>query len=101
MTRTSLPPRPPLLSLDEATEAFSVSAITLVDAVRCDPDRLARLLYGRGRATAFGPVAVAAVTRHRQVLHQVRAAGLGWIIDDHVEGALSYAGVDVAVGRAA
>jgi hypothetical protein len=31
----------------------------------------------------------AAVVIHRQVLHGVRAAGLGWIVDDHVEDALS------------
>lgn len=92
----------PLLSLDEATEAFSRSAIAVVDTVSCDPTRLARLLYGRGRTTGLGPEAAAAVAHHRQVLHQVTAADLGWIVDDHVEGALSYAEITLAqLARAA
>ncbi len=60
MTRT-----PPLLSLDEATEAISLSAIALVDAVPCKAARLARLLYGGGRTTGLGPYAAAAVVHHR------------------------------------
>lgn len=93
---------PPLLSLDEATEAFSRSAIALVDVVHCHPARLGRLLHGRGRATGLGPEAAAAVASHRKVLRRVRAAGLEWIVDDHVEGALSYAGVDDdSIGQAA
>ncbi len=88
-------PTPPLLSLDEAAEAFSRSAIALVEAVHCHPARLARLLHGGGRTTGLDAAAAAAVAQHRQVLGAVRAAGLGWIVDDHVEGALSYAGVDV------
>lgn len=80
-----------LLTLDEARDKLGASAITLVEAVNCSPARLGRLLRGRGSARTLPPAARQAVKAHRAVLRQVLSGDHAWIIDEQVEGALSYA----------
>lgn len=80
-----------LLTLDEARDQLGASAIALVDAVSCSPARLGRLLGGKGTARALTPPAHQAVTAHRAVLRRVLSSDHAWILDEQVEGALSYA----------
>ena len=80
-----------LLTLDEARDQLGASAIALVEAVSCSPDRLARLLMGNGSARGLAPAARQAVRAHRAVFRQVRGSDHAWIVDEQVEGALSYA----------
>ena len=82
---------PVLLSLDEARDELGASAIALVEAVSCSPARLGRLLRGRGTARALPPPARQAVRDHRAVLRRVLSGEHAWILDEQVEGALSYA----------
>ncbi|MGH2370299.1 MAG: hypothetical protein ACRDI2_19160 [Chloroflexota bacterium] len=80
-----------LPTIDEAQSLFGISALALAEAASCRPDRLARLLAGRGRLTGLKAAARVAAVAHREAHRQVVAAGLGWIVDDQIEGALSYA----------
>lgn len=82
---------PVLLSIDEARDELGASAIALVEAVSCSPARLGRLLRGRGSARALPPAARQAVNAHRAVLRRVLSGDHAWILDEQVEGALSYA----------
>ena len=82
---------PVLLSLDEARDELGASAIALVEAVSCSPARLGRLLRGRGTTRALQPAARRAVREHRVVLRLVLSSDHAWILDEQVEGALSYA----------
>jgi len=83
---------PVLLSLDEARNELGTSAIALVEAVACSPAKLARLLRGRGTARGLAPSGADAAKAHRAVVRRVLASDHSWIIDEQIEGALSYAG---------
>ena len=80
-----------LLTLDEARDQLGTSAVALVEAVSCSPARLARLLEGKGTARGLAPAARQAVRAHRAVVRRVLASDHAWILDEQVEGALSYA----------
>jgi len=79
-----------LLSLDEARNELGTSAIALVEAVACSPAKLTRLLRGRGTARGL-PGGAEAVKAHRAVVRRVIASVHAWILDEQIEGALSYA----------
>ena len=80
-----------LLTLDEARDQLGTSALALVEAVSCPPARLGRLLGGKGTVRGLSPAARQAVAAHRAVLRQVLACRHAWILDEQIEGALSYA----------
>ena len=80
-----------LLTLNEARDLLGASAIALVEVVSCSPERLGRLLRGKGTARALPAPARLAVRDHRAVVRRVLASGHAWILDEQVEGALSYA----------
>ncbi|MDQ6798769.1 MAG: hypothetical protein M3011_12275 [Actinomycetota bacterium] len=83
-----------LLSLDEARDELGTSAIALVEAVACSPaklTRLTRLLHGKGTARGLPLGGAEAVKTHRAVVRQVLATDHSWILDEQIEGALSYA----------
>lgn len=80
-----------LLTLDEARDLLGTSALAVVDAVSCSPARLARLLAGKGSLGALPPAARRAVRAHRGVVQQILACDHAWILDEQLEGALSYA----------
>ncbi len=81
-----------LLSLDEARDELGTSAIALVEVVACSLAKLTRLLHGKGSARGFTSRGVGAIRAHRAVVRQVLASDHSWILDEQVEGALSYAG---------
>jgi hypothetical protein len=95
--------QPQLLSIDEACNLIGSSAIALVDAIGEPSERLPYLLSGRGTLRGLSAPAATAARTYRAALRHVRSVGLGWVIPDQVEGALSYAGLetDVALNRAA
>ena len=80
-----------LLTLDEARDLLGASAIALVEAVACSPVRLGRLLVGKGSTRGLPLAARRAVRAHRAVVRQVLACDHAWILDEQIEGALSYA----------
>ena len=80
-----------LLTIDEAQSLFGATAVALAELAPCRPDRLLRLLSGRGRMSGLPPAARVAAVAHREAYRQVVAAGHGWIVEDQVEGALSFA----------
>jgi len=80
-----------LLSLDEARDCLGASAVALVEAVACSPARLVRLLAGRGTTRGLPPAARQAVSAHRSTLRQVLGSDHAWILEEEIEGALSYA----------
>ena len=82
---------PVLLALDEARDLLGASAIDLVEAVSCSSARLGRLLVAKGSTRGLPPAARQAVRAHRAVVRQVLASDHAWILDEQVEGALSYA----------
>ena len=80
-----------LLTLDEAREELGTRAIALVEAVTCSRSRLSRLLHGTTTARGLPVDARQAARAYRAVLRQVLASDHGWILDEQIEGALSYA----------
>ena len=80
-----------LLTLDEARDRLGTSAIALAEAVDCVAARHARLLAGKGTTRGLPPAARQAVRTHRAVLREVLASDHAWIVDEQVQGALSYA----------
>ena len=80
-----------LLTIDEAQTLFGATAIALAELAPCGPDRLVRLLSGRGRLSGLPPAARVAAVAHREAHRQVVAAGYGWIVEGQVEGAVSFA----------
>jgi len=88
-----------LLSLDEARDVFGTSAIALVEAVARSATQLSRLLHGRGTTRGLPLGAAQAVKAHRAVVRQVLASDHRWILDEQIEGALSYAGVGERLAR--
>ena len=82
---------PALLTIDEAQSLFGMTALALAEVAPCRPERLARLLSGQGRVSGLPPAARVAAIAHREAHRQVLAAGHGWIVEDQVEGALSFA----------
>ena len=80
-----------LLTLDEARDLLGASAIALVESVSCSPARLSRLLVGKGSTRSLPPAARQAVRAHRAALGRVLACDHAWILDEQIEGALSYA----------
>lgn len=80
-----------LLTLDEARDELGASAIALVDALDCSSARLARLLYARSTTKGLTLEARRVVQTHRTVVRRVLASDHAWILDDELEGALSYA----------
>ena len=82
---------PVLLSLDEARDRLAASAIAMVEAVSCSPARHARLLAGGGTTRGLSPAARQALQAHRAVLREVLGSDHAWILEEEIEGALSYA----------
>lgn len=83
-----------LLTIDEAQSRFAGTAITLVEAVACRPERLAHLLASTGTTRGLPAAAACAVRAHRAALRHVRPVGLSWLIDHQIDDARSYAGLD-------
>jgi len=82
---------PVLHSMWEARSELSGSALFVVDLTRCGFDHLAELLAGRGSIRHLSPAARDAVRSHRQLVADLRAEHLDWLVDEELEGALSYA----------
>lgn len=80
-----------ILTIDEARSLFGTTALALAELAPCGSDRLVRLLTGRGRLSGLAPAARVAAAAHREAYRQVVAAGLEWIIEDQVEGAVAFA----------
>ncbi len=80
-----------LLSLDQARDELGTSAIALVEVVTCSPAKLTRLLHGQGTARGLPAGGAEAVKAHRAVVRRVLASVHAWILDEQIEGAMSYA----------
>lgn len=80
-----------LLTVDEARDLFGASAIALVDALDCSPARLNRLLRAKGTTKGLPGDARQVVKAHRVVVRQVLASDHAWVLEEQIEGALSYA----------
>ena len=83
-----------LLTMDEARHRVGRAAIALADTLGSEPAKLEFLLRSRGTIRNLPLEARAAVHSWRRTVAHVRAIGLDWILQDQIEGALSYAGID-------
>jgi hypothetical protein len=88
---------PRLLTIDEACSLIGTTAIALVDAIGDRPERLPQLLSGPGSVRGLAVPAANAARAYRVALRHVHSIGLGWVVADQVDGALSYAGLDSEV----
>jgi DNA-binding IclR family transcriptional regulator len=80
-----------LITLDEARAAVSTSALDLVRNWSLDHERL--LASIRGDARLVLPQREAArVSAHRRLVDALRRDGLGWLVEEELEGVCSYAG---------
>lgn len=83
-----------LLTTDEARDLVGRGAIALADALGDQTSRLEALLAGGGTIRGLPLETRAAVHVWRETLARVRSLGLDWILEEQIEGALSYAGLD-------
>jgi hypothetical protein len=78
-----------LLTHDEARRLVAASGLRLVERLRCDKRRLRSLLWGRARATGLSEEERARMRAHQEVVVALSSAGLGWVVDEEMEGILS------------
>jgi hypothetical protein len=92
-----------LLTVDEAQDLVGRAAIALADALCDRPDRLQSLLTGKGTLRGLPLDARSAAHSWRGAVAHVHAVGLEWVLEDQIEGALSYGGLEIErlVSRAA
>jgi hypothetical protein len=82
-----------LLTLDEARAAVSESALDLVHNTSLDDERLRMTIWGRGPRLMLPSREAARVWAHRRLLGLLRTEGLGWLVEEELEGVCSYAGL--------
>ena len=79
-----------LLTIDEARAEVASSALTLAVHSSCSPQRTKRLLLGTGRTTRLAHEQKRRVLEHKRLVNSLRADGLGWLVDEELEGVWSY-----------
>ena len=85
---------PPLLTLDEARGRAARSAMALAQSASLSAPAVAAILWGEADVAALPDALRRRAARHRRLLGDLRRTPWGWAVDEELEGAASYAGVE-------
>ena len=87
-----------LLTLDEARGDVSRSALRLVRSASLDAQSLIDCLWGRDVRGIAGREERPMASAQAKLLAALRREGLGWLVDEEVEGVCYYAGLSSEEG---
>lgn len=79
-----------MLTIDEARAVVAESALAIASCLECGPQRRKRLLLGRGRSTGLDELLRKRVAEHRALTRALREDGLGWLVNEEIDGICSY-----------